>query len=247
MRRSLFLLCLLCALAPCAAAQTRRPNVNVERKEAPTPEVHSTIPNELQSGQTTTIIVHGANFNSETSEAAASGDCKLNSFKYVSPTEIQFNVTAERKDEGGSCDVQVKTGQRYVSGSITVAMTAAGRAKEQARQQEELRNAQQQQANRLAHNKDILGRKWDVKLPNGKNDTWTLAEVNQFGFAQFKNSKGEELMIMVGEKDNIVVQGLAGGACMFTGAISNGKVTDGQSPLPNCPLGGGAWTATITK
>ena len=232
---SLFLLCSSAA----ALAQTSR----VQRPTAPTPEVRSAVPQEIAPGQTATVIIKGRYF---TSDARAEGNevCAVRGVKFVSDSELQLTLAAANRDEGGDCSVRIQMGGRTVWTSFRVPMTAAGRAREQQRQQQESQRAQQQMADRVAHARAILGKRWDVKLPNGSSDTWTLVSTNQFGFSQFKNARGQQLMIIVGEKDNIVVQ-MEG--CVLNGQLVNGKLTNGQSFLPSCPVGKGAWTATVSQ
>ncbi len=234
-----------------ASALAQRPNVNVQRKDAPTPEISSSAPNELQPGQTVTIVMHGKNFLADAHDAHADGQCRLNSFKFVSLSEIQFNVTAEKLDDGGTCEVQVRMGNRYVNNSVAVAMTALGRQhrqererQEQAEQQKRDQEQQQKMKDMVSHARDIVGKKWDVKFPNGKTDTWTFSS-NNYSMFEFKNGKSQTLMVVIGENDELVIQPAEG--CMFTGKIAGGKVTNGESPLPGCSLGNGAWSATISK
>src|SRR5436190_15468369 len=121
------ILVFILVFATLTAAQRRRPNVNVQRQDAPTPEVHNAMPEMLQPGQTATIVLHGKFFTADAHDANASGECKLNAFKYVSPTEVQFTVTANKIDDGGSCELQATMGHRSVNNSVEVAMTALGR------------------------------------------------------------------------------------------------------------------------
>jgi IPT/TIG domain len=248
-KRPMLLLFML--LAVTFAAAQRRPSANVQRQDAPTPEISSQTPNQLSPGQTATIVMRGKNFTADAHNAHSDGQCKMNSFKYVSPTEIQFNVTTEKIDDGGSCDLQVEMGGRSISNSVEIAMTALGKQHQQQREREEAERQQReaveqqkQMAATQAHIHDIIGKKWDVKLPNGKSDTWTFSS-NVYSLNQFKNSKGQELSIVVDENDGVVVQPAAG--CMLTGTIQNGKIANGESPLPGCSLGNGAWSATISK
>src|ERR1700757_3538040 len=82
------IVCLTLMLSAMAAGQTRRPNVNVQRDKPPTPEIHGTSPDKLQPGQTVTVTVNGKYFADDPKEADASGECKLNSFKFISATQI---------------------------------------------------------------------------------------------------------------------------------------------------------------
>jgi hypothetical protein len=234
-----------------AAAQQGRPNFNVERQEASTPEVSSQTPDQLQPGQTTTVAIYGKNFSPDLRDAHTDGQCKLAGVKYVSPTEILFTVTSDKVDDGGNCLLQMKMGNRWISNGLEIAITPLGRQHQQQREREE-RERQQREAienqkrfeQRLAHQHDIVGKRWDVKLPNGKSDTWTLDSHTE-ARNQFKNSKGQEVMFVIVEDDDVVVWPVKG--CAFTGKIQSGKVKSGESPLPECSLGNGAWSATIIK
>ncbi len=243
MRKSGLVILLGCALAIAAAAQTRRPNVNVPRAETGTPEIRGATPQAVTTGTTTTVVLKGVNLEPG-GKIEASGICHLKDGKIVSATEAQVTLTVDDAIKG-SCEIRLLSHNRWVYMNLNVQLSPAAQQRARQEQQADYDKAMKDMSDRATHIKDILGRKWDVKLPNGRSDTWTMTEINQFGMAQFKNAKGEEFQVIVGEQDAVVVP--YPGECMLQGKIVGGKVSDGQSPLPGCAVGKGAWSATISK
>lgn len=243
MRKSGLVLLLVCTFAIAVAAQTRRPNVNVPRAETGTPEIRGATPQAVTTGTTATVALKGVNLEPG-GKIEASGICHLKDGKIVSATEAQVTLTVDDAIEG-SCELRLLSHKRWVYMNLNVQLSPAAQQRARQKQQADYDKAMKDMAERAAHIKDILGRKWDVKLPNGRSDTWTVAEVNQFGLVQFKNARGEAFQVIVGDQDAVVVP--YPGNCVLQGKIVGGKVGDGQSPLPGCSVGKGAWSATITK
>jgi hypothetical protein len=157
-------------------------------------------------------------------------------------------------EEGGSCRLEVRGGggaggvDRIASGGLSVKPTAAVAA--QRKKEEDERQAKEEAEGKAVQElfkkaPEIVGKKWSVLLPNGKNDTWTwVAEA--FGGGKFKNGAGEVVMIMVQPESQIMA--VIGEGCVFAGSLSGNKVTGtAEMPPTLCKHGQGKWTAVISK
>lgn len=233
-----------CTLAVVAKAQTK-PNFNVQRKAAPTPEVSSVAPREIENGKPTEIVLKGANFPAGDVKANASGACTLVKSAVVSPTEARFTVVS-KDEEGGECSFGFSGNGRYVGSGVRVKPTAAAAARRQ--KEEDAQRAKQQAEAQAAMDymkkaPEMVGKKWTVTLPGGKSDVWTFQEAASMG-GQFKNSAGEKVMIMLMPGDQVMAQ--VGDSCIFSGK-KTGQKAAGQATMPAsmCKYGTGNWSATI--
>ena len=101
----------------------------------------------------------------------------------------------------------------------------------------------QQVRDRATRLRGNMGTNWAVKLPNGKSDVWSVTEVNEMGVTEMKDKAGHSMSVIVGDSGNVTV---LAEDCMLTGKLEGGSVT-GTSSLASCPMGSGAWSATIQK
>ena len=136
----------------------------------------------------------------------------------------------------GKCKIKLAGGGSQMERELEVQLNPAGMQRKAAEMQKQMDQVK-------AHTADVVGKRWDVKLPSGKSETWTT-EPGTFGITVFQDSKGEKLSMMLGQDDTVAV---TLGGCLLQGKIANGKVIDGQSILPGCPVGTGAWNASISK
>jgi len=237
-----------CALAVAASeqasAQSRKPNFNVQRKAAPTPEVSSTLPREIENGKPTDIVSKGTNFPAGEVKYNASGACKLVKGAVVSATEARFTVASTAED-GGECSFGFSGDGRYVGSDVRVKPTAAAAARMQ-KEQDAQRAKQQAEAQAamdyMKKAPEMVGKKWTVTLPSGKSDVWTFQEA-AFSGGEFKNSAGEKVTVMLMQGDQVMAQV---GNCIFSGKKTGQKAAgEASMPASMCKYGQGNWSATI--
>src|SRR5207248_4657728 len=100
MLRSKLPILLLASAALCGMAQARKSDFNAARKADPTPEITSTMPQQIENGKPTEIVLKGKNFAA--GSVSSSGECKVVKSPLVSPTEAHFTVVPTSED-GGEC------------------------------------------------------------------------------------------------------------------------------------------------
>jgi hypothetical protein len=226
-----------------AQKQAQQPavNINVERKDAPTPEVRSTVPRGITTGQTADIVLTGT--FGDVKDVTAGEICHVKQWKTVSPTEIRLTITAD--DRVGDCPITLQTGGRNAGVYLEVQASAAAKAQHEREQQQEAQEQQAKAEKEIQQRLEIAGTKWSVKLPSGKADEWTRYETLPGGITRFKSKSGTTFMV-VASPDGTVAAQSEDGSCLFSGNVDNGRVS-GQSILPKCSLGSGAFTATVSK
>lgn len=224
------------------AQQQGQANPNVERKEAPTPEVRGAAPRGITTGQSADIVLTGA--FGDVKDVTAGEICHVEQWKAVSATEIHLTVNAD--DRVGDCPITLNTGGgRGASVYLEVQASAAAKAQREREQQQEAQEQQARAEKDVQQRLEMAGTKWSVKLPSGKTDEWTRYETLPGGITRFKSRNGVNFMI-VANPDGTVAAQSEDGSCLFSGNVENGRVT-GQSLMPRCSLASGAFTATVSK
>ena len=210
-------------------------DVDVQRKDKSSPEIRSFIPRFVITGQTTQLTMVGQDFRAG-DQITAEGICHINNVKINSSKQVQMTVSVDDAAEG-KCKLVVSAPPNRYESNLDVQLNPAAAQRQLAKMQQQMNDAN-------AHVAQIVGKSWDVKLPSGKSDKWTKSEDGQMGITEFKDSSGKKFSIMVGQGDAATVMM---DSCMLNGKIEGNKVVNGQSVLPGCPVGTGAWSATINQ
>jgi len=218
---------------PQPAADT--PDVDVQRKDKSSPEIRSFIPRYVITGQTTQLTMLGQDFRSS-DQITAEGICHIKDVKINSSKQVQMTISVDDVDDG-KCKLVVSAPPNRYENTLDVQLNPAGAQRQVAKLQQQMNDAN-------AHVAQLIGKRWDVKLPSGKSDTWTKTEAGQMGITEFKDSSGKKFAIMIGQGDTATIMM---DSCMLNGKIEGNKLVNGQSVLPGCPAGTGAWSATINQ
>ena len=231
------------------------PPLEVGRAGAGTPEITGMHPTSIENGKETEVVVKGRDFP-DGATLTASRECKLIRAKQISATEARFTIISI-SEKGGYCNLEIKGKKKSTDDTVEVKPTAAYQAildKKKAeddkayaaRQAKENEAAKERIDFALKKAPELVGKTWEVKLPNGKSDTWTLTEKGASG-GKFKSSSGLPITVIVMQEGNVMVVP-EGGGCMMQGKLKDGKVSGEQSMAPSfCKLGQGKWSATINQ
>ena len=211
------------------------PDVDVQRKDKSSPEINGFIPRFVITGQTTQLTMTGHDFRT-IDKIEADGICHIKDVKINSSKQVQMTVSVDDVLEG-KCTVKISAPPNQYQSNLDVQLNPDAQQRQMAKMQQQMNDAN-------AHVAQAVGKSWDVKLPSGKSDKWTKSEDGQLGITEFKDSGGKKLSIMLGDGDSATVMYEG---CMMQGKIEGSKLVNGQSVLPGCTLGTGAWSATINR
>lgn len=221
------------AETPQPAAET--PDVDVQRKDKSSPEIRSFIPRYVITGQTTQLTMVGQDFRLH-DQITAEGICHIKDVKINSSKQVQMTMSVDDVMDG-KCKIVVSAPPNRYENEVQVQLNPEASQRKMAQMQQQMNDAN-------AHVKQVVGKSWGVKLPSGKSDTWTKSEDGMMGITEFKDSSGKKFSIMIGQGDAATVMM---DSCMLNGKIEGNKLVNGQSVLPGCPVGTGAWSATINQ
>jgi hypothetical protein len=237
-------------------ARTRRPNVDVKRAGAGTPEITGLSPKSIENGKETEIVVKGREFPPD-AKLEATRECRLIRSKLISAMEASFTVIST-SEKGGWCGLGIVGKVKHADEVVEVKPTAAyqvilDKKKEEDKKAQAVRQAKDEEETKARLDyatktaPELVGKSWSVTLPNGKSETWTLSSKSTSG-GKFTSPTGKQITVIVQPGDKVMVMpGEAG--CIFEGTLKNGKVTDGKQDMPAtmCKLGQGKWSATVSK
>jgi Sec-independent protein translocase protein TatA len=210
-------------------------DVDVQRKDKSSPEIRGFVPHFVITGQTTQLTMTGHDFRSN-DQITAEGICHIKDVKINSSKQVQMTISVDDVDEG-KCKLIVSAPPNRYENNVDVQLNPVGAQRQLAKMQQQMNDAN-------AHIAQVIGKTWDVKLPSGKSDTWTKTEAGMMGITEFKDAGGKKFSIMVGKDDAVTIMM---DSCMLNGKIDGNKLVNGQSVLPGCPAGTGAWSATINR
>lgn len=211
------------------------PDLDVQRKDKSSPEINSFIPRFVITGQTTQLTMTGRDFRLS-DKIEADGICHIKDLKINSSKQVQMTLAVDDVTEG-KCKIKISAPPNQYESTLDVELNPDA-------MQRQMVKMQQQMNDMNVHVAQVVGKTWDVKLPSGKSETWTKVEDGQMGITDFKSSSGKKFSIML-QKDDTAVIDVEG--CMLQGKIVDGKIANGQSLLPGCSYGTGAWSATINR
>lgn len=211
------------------------PDTDVQRKDKSSPEINGFIPRFVITGQTAQVTMTGRDFR-QLDQITAEGICHLKDVKINSSRQVQMTLSVDDVLDG-KCKIVVSAPPNRYESNVDVQLNPDA-------QQKRMAQMQQQMADTNAHVAQVVGKTWEVKLPSGKSDTWTKSEDGMMGITEFKDSSGNKFSIMLGKDDAATVMYES---CMMSGKIEGNKLVNGQSQLPGCKLGTGAWSATINR
>ena len=211
------------------------PDFDVKRADKSTPEINGFIPRFVITGQTTQLTMTGRDFKA-TDKIEAEGVCHISNVKINSSKQVQMTITVDDVMDG-KCKLIVSSQPNRYESTVNVQLNADA-------QQRQIANMQKQMDEANQHVAQVIGKSWDVKLPSGKSDKWTKANDGMLGMTEFKDASGKSLTIAVGKDDNATVMYEG---CMLQGKIEGNKLVNGNSILPGCSVGTGAWSASINR
>ena len=235
-------------LSAVAVGQTKaKPNVDVKRADALTPEITGCTPGSLPNGKETDVVCKGRYFPGEHAVYKAVDGCRLIKAVASGPGEVRFTVIST-SEKGGYCVLRIISNGHPGEEGMRVEPSAAVAA-QQKKEQEEEQAASMAKAKAAAdfmkQSPEMVGKKWSVTLPNGKPDTWTWTGKTSSG-GTFSSTSGDKVEVSLYPGGILVIT--LGKSCVFNGNFKDNKA-DGTANMPAsmCKVGQGKWSATISK
>lgn len=202
-----------------------KPNTNVQRKDAPTPEVKGIEPNRVRAGSKPDLKIGVANFVPV--KVTGHGICAKLTNQKITAEQVTFSLDLTGV-QAGSCDIEmVDANGQQMSARLQV---------DPPPNQYEIAE-QQREAAQVSGGKKMLGSQWSIHLPDGKVETWKVGEFDpKLPYVNVQDAKGSTFKTVYQSYNgngSVMVQ--LSGQCMLQGSVRGGKIQGMAVGAGGCP------------